>query len=85
MVKSHCWESPREKTEDSAATHKMGSQDYKQCPGWQKMQGLASQGSGLGTVTEFVAHTTSCKHLFGKTDNLSPHLEEFLFTESHWF
>lgn len=34
---------------------------------------------------KFVAHTTRCKHPFGKPDRLSPHLEELLYTESHWF
>ena len=35
-------------------------------------------------VMALPVHTTRCKHPFGKMDSLSPHLEELLFTESHW-
>lgn len=70
---------------DSEVKHKIGSKDCIQCPGWQKTWVLASQGSGLGIGDGTSVHNQEEVNIHsGKMDGLSPHLEEFVFTKSHW-
>lgn len=82
--RSGSWESPREKRGNLRSNTRSGQKLVGSALIGRKRRCPPAEEVVWALVIELVAHTTRCKHPLSKADSLSPHLEEFLFTESHW-
>lgn len=82
--RSGSWESPREKRGDLRSNTRSGQRPVGNALIGRKWRCPPAEEVVWALVLELAAHTARCKHPLSKADSLSPHLEEFLFTESHW-
>lgn len=69
---------------DSEVKHKIGLKGLYPVSRWQKTWVPLAKEVVWALAMALLVHTARGKHPFSKMDGLSPHLEEFVFTKSHW-